>query len=168
MGEDAPLLEVMATMRAMRRLRPDPVPDELLTRLVEAASWAPSGSNAQAYSFVVVTDRAVMARLADLWRRCVDLYLASVGGRTPKTMDDPGYTRMRAAIEFQRDHFHETPAVIVPCYAFPRGGAGVAASLARQMPIGDLSSYRLTQTNSTTSLANDPTASGRGWAGSRR
>lgn len=137
MGEDAPLFEVMATMRAMRRLRPDPVPDELLTRLVEAAGWAPSGSNAQAYSFVVVTDRAVVARLADLWRRCVELYFTSVGGRTPSTMDDPGYARMRRAIEYQRDHFHETPAVIVPCYAYPRAGASVAASLAREMSVGD-------------------------------
>jgi nitroreductase len=46
-GEDAPILEVMSTMRAMRRLRSDPVPEELLTRLVEAATWAPSASNAQ-------------------------------------------------------------------------------------------------------------------------
>lgn len=78
-GEDAPLFEVMRTMRAMRRLKPDPVPGEL----VEAATCAPSGSNAQAYAFVVVTDRAQMARLAELWRRCVDLYLGSVGSRPP-------------------------------------------------------------------------------------
>src|SRR3954453_17826705 len=137
MGEDAPLFEVLATMRAMRRLRPDPVPDELLTRLGEAATWAPSGANAQAHSFVALTDRAVMARLADLWRRCVELYFASVGGRTPSTMDDPGYARMREAIEYQRDHFHETPAVIVPCYAYPRGGASVAGALARQLSAGE-------------------------------
>jgi hypothetical protein len=36
-GEDVPLFEVMRTMRAMRRLKPGPVPDELLERLVEAA-----------------------------------------------------------------------------------------------------------------------------------
>jgi hypothetical protein len=47
-GEDVPLFEVTHTMRAMRRLKPGPVPDELLERLVEAATWAPSGSNAQA------------------------------------------------------------------------------------------------------------------------
>ena len=67
-GADAPILEIMATMRAMRRLRPDPLPDELLDRLVEAATWAPSGGNIQAFSFVVVTDRDQMARLAELWR----------------------------------------------------------------------------------------------------
>ena len=35
-GVDAPILEVMSSMRAMRRLRPDPVPDELLRRVIEA------------------------------------------------------------------------------------------------------------------------------------
>src|SRR3954465_12313410 len=78
-GPDAPLLDVMATMRAMRRLKPDPVPDELLTKVVEAATWAPSGSNTQGFQFVVVTDRGQMARLAEVWRKCVDDYLAMQG-----------------------------------------------------------------------------------------
>ena len=47
-GEDAPILEVMSTLRAMRRLKPDPVPDELPERLVQAASWAPNAGNEQA------------------------------------------------------------------------------------------------------------------------
>ncbi len=59
-GPDAPILEVMATMRAMRRLKPDPVPRSMLEQLVEAATWAPSGGNEQNYEFVVVDDRAVM------------------------------------------------------------------------------------------------------------
>src|SRR6202047_3505483 len=87
-GEDAPIFEVMSTMRAMRRLKPDPVPDELLEKLVQAATWAPSGSNLQGYEFVVVTDRVVMARLAQLWSRSVEAYLASVGRVTPAVQDD--------------------------------------------------------------------------------
>jgi len=129
-GTDPPVFEVMASMRAMRRLRPDPVPDELLKRLVEAATWAPSGSNAQGYSFVVVTDRTQMARLAVLWRRCVDTYLTSVGRATPETMDEAAAERLRQAIVYQRDHFHETPALIIPCYASPRPDARALAGLA--------------------------------------
>ena len=89
-GADAPILEVMATMRAMRRLKPDPVPDELLDELVEAATWAPSGGNLQAYSFVVVTDRGQMARLAELWRVICDWYLATLatGETVTHTLDD--------------------------------------------------------------------------------
>lgn len=142
-GPDAPILEVMATMRAMRRLKPDPVPDELLVRLVEAATWGPSGSNSQAYEFVVVTDREKMAELAVLWRRCVDAYLASIGRHTPASMDDAAYARMADALRYQRDHFHETPALIVPCYAFPvsrdpaalKGLAGLGAAASARLAL---------------------------------
>ena len=111
-GEAAPILQVMSTLRAMRRLKPDPVPDELLHRLIQAASWAPSGGNEQSLEFVVVTDREVMARLAELWGRSVDAYLRSLGRVTAATQDE----RVVRAALYQRDHFHETPAVIVACY----------------------------------------------------
>jgi nitroreductase len=115
-GADAPILEVMATTRAMRRLKPDAVPEEMLEQLVEAATWAPSGGNVQAYSFVVVTDRGQMARLADLWRVVCDFYLASFATVGPEHMSEERFERLRDALRFQRDHFHETPAVIVACY----------------------------------------------------
>src|SRR3954469_19629553 len=90
-GADAPIMEVMATMRAMRRLKPDPVPEELLETLVEAATWAPSGGNLQAYSFVVVTDRAQMARLAELWKVVCEWYLATVATVSPEHMSPERY-----------------------------------------------------------------------------
>lgn len=121
-GEDAPIFEVMSTLRAMRRLKPDPVPDELLERLVQAATWAPSASNLQAYEFVVVTDRDVMRRLAQLWSRSVNAYLNSVGRVTPAAQDE----RVRRAELYQRDHFHETPALIVACYRKSRTDPGTA------------------------------------------
>jgi nitroreductase len=111
-GEDAPILEVMATMRAMRRLKPDPVPDEMLQKLVQAASWAPNGANRQAMEFVVVTDRDRMGRLAPLWARSVDAYLGSLGRVTPATKD----ARVVRAAAYQREHFHETPALLIACY----------------------------------------------------
>ena len=133
-GEDAPILEVMATMRAMRRLKPDPVPDELLEKLVEAATWAPSGSNLQAFEFVVVTDRAVMAELAELWAKSVDLYLKTVGGVTPAAQDPAG----RKALLYQRDHFAETPAVIVACYRGTRADPRLLVEFAKTMGAGDV------------------------------
>jgi len=63
---NSPMFDTMSTMRAMRRLKPDPVPEELLTQLIRAATWAPSGSNIQGYQYVVVTDRAKMAEIAKL------------------------------------------------------------------------------------------------------
>ena len=132
-GEDAPILEVMATMRAMRRLKPDPVPDELLEKLVAAATWAPSGSNLQAFEFVVVTDRGVMAQLAELWDRSVELYLNTVGGVTPAAQDPAG----RKALLYQREHFAETPAVIVACYRGTRADPRLLGGFAKAMAPAD-------------------------------
>src|SRR3954464_12639915 len=123
-GEDAPIFDVMSTMRAMRRLKPDPVPDELLDKLIEAATWAPSGSNSQGYEYVVVTDRALMRRLAEPGSGGVEACPAS-GGRVTPAAQDPG---IRKALTYQRDHFHETPALIVACY---RGEGTDPATVAR-------------------------------------
>lgn len=146
-GDDAPVLEVMRTMRAMRRLAPEPVPEELLERLVEAATWGPSGSNAQAFDFVVVTDRGVMAELAPLWRRCVDSYMTLVGDRRPATMDQARFDALRRAIAYQAEHFAQTPALIVPCYRYPNDPLAVmrdaAATLRGLEQLGPQGAARL-------------------------
>ena len=119
----ADLFDAMATMRAMRRLSAEPVPDDLLERLVQSAVYGPSASNNQDYQYVLVTDRKVMATLAPLWVRCVDAYMASVGRSTPAAMDDAAYDRMRAAMEHQKNHFADTPALVIPCYRSPKVNA---------------------------------------------
>src|SRR4029450_4609178 len=55
-GEDVPLLEGIRTTRALRRLRPDPVPRALIRKVCEAGTFAPSGGNRQPWIFVAVTD----------------------------------------------------------------------------------------------------------------
>ena len=51
----------MSTLRAVRRLRPDPIPDAVLERVLEAASWAPTGGNVQPWRVIAVRDRAQRA-----------------------------------------------------------------------------------------------------------
>ncbi len=116
-GSDAPLQSVMQTMRAMRRLKPDPVPEELLVGLCEAASWAPSASNAQAHSYLLVTERDQIARLEPLWRRIFDLYMSTVGRLPSATTAPDKQERMHKAIAYQADHFSQIPALIVVCYS---------------------------------------------------
>ena len=48
------LWEAMYSQRAIRYFRPDPVPDDLIQKTIEAATRAPSGSNLQPWAFVVV------------------------------------------------------------------------------------------------------------------
>src|SRR5918996_2710601 len=61
--------EAMRTARAVGRFRPDPVPDEVLSRCLEAATWAPSGSNRQAWRFVVLRSPAARAILGPAYRQ---------------------------------------------------------------------------------------------------
>ncbi|HVM08316.1 MAG TPA: nitroreductase family protein [Acidimicrobiales bacterium] len=67
------LLEGLATTRAIRRFRPDPIPDDDLQKMFFAASRAPSGSNRQPFRFVVLRDgeRAAQAKalLGEAFRR---------------------------------------------------------------------------------------------------
>jgi nitroreductase len=123
LGPDAPLIEVMATMRAMRRLKPNPVPSETLKELVRAATWAPSGSDAQHYNYVVVTDRDQMAELGALWRDVVETYIALMGSLVPGATDEP-HARMLNALRYQAENFDDTPAVIAACYRRSGPGAG--------------------------------------------
>ena len=56
MSDELGVFEAMYTMRAMRRLRPDPVPDEVVRELLDAAIRAPSGQNTQRWAFVVLRE----------------------------------------------------------------------------------------------------------------
>src|SRR3954469_17749284 len=94
-GADAPILEAMATMRAMRRLKPDPVPDELLEELVEAAPRAPSGGEPQDSSFVGVPAREQMRRLAEPWRVICKWYLSTMALAAPDHMSEERYERLK-------------------------------------------------------------------------
>ena len=107
-----PLCEAMETQRAIRRLKPDPVDEALILRLIELALKAPTGSNAQSWEFIVVRDPRVKQGLARLNRQLWGIY-----GRIGRwvTRNDPKRSRMLDAVQWQADHFAETPVIIVAC-----------------------------------------------------
>ena len=111
-GFTMPLEEVMRTQRAIRRLRPDPVDDALVLRLIDLALRAPTGSNAQNWEFVVVKDRAVKTRLAALNRGAWRLY-GGLGRRIAR--NDPAMLRIIDAVAWQADHFVDIPVLVVAC-----------------------------------------------------
>jgi nitroreductase len=57
------LFETVYTTRSLRRFRPDPIPEEVLFQIFDAAIRAPSGQNAQDWRFVVVTDPAIKQQM---------------------------------------------------------------------------------------------------------
>lgn len=54
---------LVRSRRATRHFKPDPIPEDLLTRVLDAARWAPSGYNLQPTHFTVVTDAAIKEKL---------------------------------------------------------------------------------------------------------
>src|SRR5262247_4445473 len=64
-------LEALTTTRAMRRLKPDPVPENLIKKVIHAATCASSPGNSQGWDFVVVRDAAQRKRIGDLVRERV-------------------------------------------------------------------------------------------------
>ena len=107
-----PLCEAMETQRAIRRLKPDPVDEAIILRLIELALKAPIGSNAQSWEFIVVRDPRVKQGLARL-----NYQLWGIYGRIGRwvTRNDPKRSRLLDAVQWQADHFAETPVIIVAC-----------------------------------------------------
>ena len=71
------VFEALYTTRAMRRVKEDPVPDEIIKSMIDSAIRAPSGSNRQDWRFVAVTDQEVRTQLADIYKETWDYYVKS-------------------------------------------------------------------------------------------
>lgn len=109
LGEDLPLLEGIRTARAIRRLRPDPVPKALIRKVCEAGTFAPSGGNRQPWNFIAVMEEERRAWVALRYRKAFRAYIAPAL-EAAKARDFPDATRrnMRAALHLA-DHLHEAP-----------------------------------------------------------
>jgi nitroreductase len=58
------MIELIKARRSVRKYKPDKVPDDMLQKILEAASWSPSANNAQPWEFVVLKDEEVLKRVA--------------------------------------------------------------------------------------------------------
>jgi nitroreductase len=111
---DMPLEEAMRTQRAIRRLKADPVDDDLILHLIELALGAPTGSNAQNWEFIVVKDPAVKAKLARLNRQAWSIY-GRLGRWFLERRSDERMLKIVRAVQWQADHFEEIPVLVVAC-----------------------------------------------------
>lgn len=116
---DMPLLEAMTTQRAIRRLLPDPVDDEVVLKCIELALRAPTGSNGQNWEFIVIKDPAVKEKFAKRYRQAWSLY-GTIGKRM--AAGDESMLKILRAVDWQVEHFTELPVLVIPCL---RGGMRV-------------------------------------------
>src|SRR5262245_40664927 len=110
---DISLYEAMRTTRAVRRLRPDPIPDDVLRRVLEAATFAPSGGNRQGWRIIVVRDAALKQELAERQRTGWSAY-AAAGRAAASTWPESARERTLKALaagDYLAEHFHEVPAI---------------------------------------------------------
>src|SRR3954452_16195646 len=111
------LFEIIRTTRSMRRLKPDPVPNELIGKILEAGVCAPSGGDMQRWRFLVVRDPKIKETVGALYKRAWDEQVAPRyrAGEPAPGMSRERFLRLLDAAEYLAAHVHEAPVWIVPC-----------------------------------------------------
>jgi len=115
------VFEAIHTARAVRRFKPDPVPEAVITQILDAAIRAPSAGNAQNWAFVVVRDPEQRRRLGAIYRKASDIASAMYAARgRPPHLSEAQFGRLMSSGSFLWDHMGEAPVILVPCQTRPR------------------------------------------------
>lgn len=142
----ADLYDAMSTLRAVRKLRPDPIPADVLNRVLQAACWAPTGGNAQPWRVVVATDPRVKAGLQSIyqpeWEKYSAGFMKMMAALPPEELAK--WERVKAAGDHLADNLHAAPAILMFC-ANPAMMAITDAALDRISMVGGGSVYPAVQ-----------------------
>lgn len=114
MSNDPGLFSSIYSARALRRFKPDPVSDDVLFQLMDAAIRAPSGQNAQDWRFICVRDPELKGRMHE-WAQTPWLRYQSRYADDPGQIDSlPRSQRLSLrSVEHLVHHFRETPVVVL-------------------------------------------------------
>lgn len=145
MSDDS-IYDLMSTCRAVRRLRADPIPDDVIARVFRAASWAPSGGNRQPWRIVAVREPEAKRSLGSLYKDVWSDYAAASAKAAEKlpTQLRESTLRTLAAGDYLADHFAEVPVVAIFCFN-PKYLAITDANLDRPSVVGGGSVYPAVQ-----------------------
>ena len=117
---DIGLFEAIYSARSLRRLKPDPVPEELISQILDAAIRAPSAGNAQNWVFVVVRDAEQRRKLGLIYRKASDIAEAVYAARgRPPHLTDRQFARMLGGGAYLWNHLGEAPVLLLPCQRRP-------------------------------------------------
>jgi nitroreductase len=115
----------------MRRVKPDPIPNAVQAKILDAAVRAPTGGNMQGWRFMLVDDQGVKDRLAPLYQDCMQrLWTEIYGGRIAAANADPEAESSKELFKMVRsaqhlaDHFAEYPLFLFGFIQYdPSGGS---------------------------------------------
>jgi nitroreductase len=136
----------MSTLRAVRRLRADPIPDAVLRRVIQAAIWAPTGGNRQPWRVIAVTEPAAKRRLQELYIGPWEAYAKGHRGllaALPAEERERDERMLRSA-DHLAQNLHLAPVIAVFCFD-PRRMAITDAGLERPSVVGGGSVYPAVQ-----------------------
>jgi nitroreductase len=114
------VFEAMSTARALRNFKPDPVPEAVISRILDAAIRAPSAGNAQNWAFVVVRDEAQRRLLGAVYCKASNIASAMYAARgRPAHLTEEQFQQMLASGGHLWEHMADAPVILVPCQTEP-------------------------------------------------
>jgi nitroreductase len=146
------LFETMYTARALRRYKTDPIPDEIITKILEAGTRAPSGSNQQNWVFVVLKDAAKKKKISEIYARGAKILSTVYANRPrPAHMTEKEFQVLMNSAMYLFDHLEEAPVQLFACLRVEGGGPipnmppEVAAQMGKMARMGGSSIYPAVQ-----------------------
>jgi nitroreductase len=130
------VFEALYTTRAMRRVKPDPIPLDVQEKILDAAIRAPSGGNTQNWRFLLVDAPDVKAAIGPIYRECLgglwtSYYLPRVeaAAADPEADESKSFVRMRASAQHLADHFESYPLFLFGFSKFDTSGGSIYPSV---------------------------------------
>jgi nitroreductase len=147
---DIGLFEAIHSARSLRRLKPDPVPEALITQVLDAAIRASTAGNAQNWAFVVVRDPAVRRALGAIYRKASNIAAAMYAAKgRPEHLTEAQFHRFMTTGAHLWEHMGDAPVILIPCLHRPfvpqAEGVDHAAELAYAERIRGASIYPAVQ-----------------------
>jgi nitroreductase len=126
------LYEALYTTRAMRRVRPDPIPGPSQARILDAAIRAPSGGNSQNWRFLLVDDASIKGELGPLYRESLALLwdtiykeLLAEARAAPDSPEGKQTLSIVRSAQYLADHFEEVPLYLFAFIRNDRSGGSI-------------------------------------------
>ncbi len=118
------LYEALYTTRAMRRVAPDRIPENVVKLMLDAAVRAPSGSNAQNWRWIAVTDKPTIERLGDYYREAWGRLNETLYAGVDRTAD-PAMAKVVRSASWLAENFAQVPLVVLPFHRNDPSGASI-------------------------------------------
>jgi nitroreductase len=125
------LMEVIRSRRSVRNYKPDPVSDEVINQVIEAANWAPSGNNSQPWEIVVLKDKTLMKKVNNILHEVHGSKSKQEFGApvTLLVLGDPRYCDAYPKGPFREEIFHASLSAAIQNMLLAATALGLGGSL---------------------------------------